>query len=204
MKPVDPTCLTTRTAGVRCDRIGVSLGAEVSDVDLTEELTTEQFAAIEGALVEHEVLIFRHQEISSEDLLRFGRMFGELTVHPFAPNEGEHPELILFRNDETSAPFGTDVWHSDETFRKEPPMATILCAKEVPVVGGDTVFASMTAAFDGLSQRMQHFVSGLAAVHDIKPFRRLFGETTEDPSTLQEYERRFPPQKHPPAPGFGT
>ncbi len=59
--------------------------------------------------------------------MAFGRRFGELTVHPFAPNEGKNaPELIKFRNDETTPPFGTDVWHSDETFRAEPPMATIL------------------------------------------------------------------------------
>ena len=84
----------------------------------------------------------------------FGRRFGELTVHPFAPNEGKNaPELIKFRNDETTPPFGTDVWHSDETFRAEPPMATILCAKETPAVGGDTMFVSMSAAYDGLSDR---------------------------------------------------
>ena len=63
----------------------------------------------------------------------FGRRFNELTVHPFAPNEGKNaPELIKFRNDQTTPPYGTDVWHSDETFRAEPPMATILVAKEVP------------------------------------------------------------------------
>ena len=71
--------------------------------------------------------------------------------------------LIKFRNDETNPPFRTDVWHSDETFRKEPPKATILVAKEVPAIGGDTMFASMSAAFDGLSDRMQHFISGLEA-----------------------------------------
>ena len=74
----------------------------------------------------------------------FGRRFGELTVHPFSPHDEKAPILIKFRNDETNAPFGTDVWHSDETFRAQPPMATILCAKEVPAVGGDTLFASMS------------------------------------------------------------
>ena len=60
-------------------------------------------------------------------------------MHPFAPNEGKNaPELIKFRNDEKTPPFGTDVWHSDETFRAEPPMATMLVAKEVPAVGGDS------------------------------------------------------------------
>ena len=121
--------------------------------------------------------------------MAFGRRFGELTVHPFAPNEGKNaPELIKFRNDETTPPFGTDVWHSDETFRAEPPMATILCAKEVPAVGGDTMFVSMTAAYDGLSDRMQQFISGLEAIHDMKPFRPLFGKSQEDRKKLQHFE----------------
>jgi taurine dioxygenase len=118
-------------------------------------------------------------------------------VHPFSPNEAEAPELIKFRNDETTPPFGTDVWHSDETFRAEPPMATVLCAKEVPEVGGDTLFASMSAAFDGLSDRMQQFVSGLEAVHDFKPFKALFGTSEEERRNLQRYELMYPPQVHP-------
>jgi taurine dioxygenase len=197
MKPVDPDRITTREAGVTITRIGVSLGAEISDVDLTRSVSLEQFAAIEAALVEHEVLVFRDQAISSQDLMRFGRLFGELTVHPFAPAEGAHPELIEFRNDEHSAPFGTDVWHSDETFRAEPPMATILCAKVVPAIGGDTVFASMTAAFEGLSDHMQRFVSGLEAIHDIKPFKVLFGSSPGERDRLHEYEKTFPPRTHP-------
>jgi taurine dioxygenase len=127
----------------------------------------------------------------------FGRRFGDLTVHPFAPSEGEAPQLIKFRNDETTPPFGTDVWHSDETFRPEPPMATVLCAKEVPAVGGDTLFASMSAAFDGLSDRMQQLICGLEAIHDLRPFRALFGDSEEDRKELQRYELIYPPRVHP-------
>ena len=121
----------SQRAGVTVARVGVNLGAEISGVDLRQPLSDAQFKAIEAALVENELIIFRDQDISSDKLMAFGRRFGELTVHPFAPNEGKNaPELIKFRNDETTPPFGTDVWHSDETFRAEPPMATILCAKE--------------------------------------------------------------------------
>jgi taurine dioxygenase len=197
MKRVDMEAVTTRQGGITIRRAGVNLGAEIEDLDLRKPLPPEAFAAIEAALVEHELLIFRDQRISADDLMRFGRCFGELTVHPFAPNEGETPELIRFRNDESTPPFGTDVWHSDETFRAEPPMATMLCAKEVPAVGGDTVFASMTAAFDGLSERLQRFVSGLEAIHDLRPFRALFGESEADRRRLQQYELRYPPRAHP-------
>jgi taurine dioxygenase len=142
-------------------------------------------------------MIFREQEITSDQLMAFGRRFGELTVHPFSPNDADAPQLIKFRNDETNVPFGTDVWHSDETFRAEPPMATVLCAKEVPAIGGDTMFVSMSAAFDGLSDCMQHFISGLEAIHDIKPFRVLFGGGEEDRRSLQRFELLYAPQAHP-------
>ena len=167
--------ITSVRGGVTVNRVGVNLGAEISGVDLRQPLQEKVFRAIEDALVEDELIIFRDQEITSNDLMDFGRRFGELTVHPFSPNEETAPQLIKFRNDETNAPFGTDVWHSDETFRADPPMATILCAKEVPAIGGDTVFVSMSAAFDGLSDRMQQLISGLEAIHDLKtvqgPFR---------------------------------
>ncbi len=183
-------CLTIR-------RVGVHLGAEVSGIDLRKPVSEEQMAAIEAALAENEVLVFRRQEISSEQLMAFGRRFGELTVHPFAPHADEAPALIKFRNDETTPPFSTDVWHSDETFRAEPPRATMLIAKEVPALGGDTVFASMTAAYDGLSDRMQQLIDGLQAVHDFKPFKALFGSSEADRRTLQDFELRYPSQLHP-------
>jgi len=190
--------LVTEQAGVTVRKVGVHLGAEVSGVDLRKPLPDDQFKAIEAALVEHELIILRNQDITSANLMDFGRRFGELTVHPFAPNEGQNaPELIKFRNDETTPPFGTDVWHSDETFRAEPPMATILCAKEVPAVGGDTMFVSMTAAYEGLSDRMQQLISGLEGIHDMKPFRPLFGTSEAERRKLQEFELRYPPQLHP-------
>ena len=197
MKPVDPKQLATCSAGVTVARVGVSLGAEISGVNLTEPLSDEAFEAIEAALVEHEVIVFRGQDISSDDLITFGRRFGELTVHPFAPREGETPELIKFTNDEVTPPFGTDVWHSDETFRAEPPRATMLCAKVVPALGGDTMYASMTAALEGLSDRMQQFISGLEAIHNIQPFKSLFGNSEKERKNLHRYELEYPPQIHP-------
>src|SRR5262249_18051456 len=119
--------IRTQRAGVTATRVGVNLGAEIGGGDLRQPLVEEAFRAIEAALVENELIIFRDQDISSENLMDFGRRFGELTVHPFSPNEATAPQLIKFRNDETKPPFGTDVWHSDETFRAEPPMATVLC-----------------------------------------------------------------------------
>ncbi len=189
--------ISVNRAGLTVTRVGVNLGAEISGVDLGQSLSDEHLQAIDDALVENELIIFRDQNITSDDLMKFGRRFGELTVHPFAPSDGTAPELIKFQNDENHAPFGTDVWHSDETFRPEPPMATILCAKEVPRIGGDTMYASMSAAFNGLSDRTQRFISGLEAIHDIKPFRPLFSDSEEDRERLQHFERLYPPRVHP-------
>jgi taurine dioxygenase len=191
----DPT--TVDHAGLTITRLSPSVGAEIAGIDLRRGLGRKQVEAIEQALAQHELLIFRDQQITADDLIAFGRRFGELTVHPFAPSDGSAPVLITFRNDEKTPPFGTDVWHSDETFRPCPPMATVLCAKEVPALGGDTVFASMSAAYAGLSDRLQQLISGLEAIHDIKPFRVLFGSSEADRRKLQEIELRYPPQLHP-------
>jgi taurine dioxygenase len=189
--------IVAQQAGLTVTRVGASLGAEITGVDLRKPISAEVHNAIETALVENELIIFRDQDISSENLIDFGRQFGELTVHPFAPRDENVSVLIKFRNDETNPPFRTDVWHSDETFRKEPPKATILVVKEVPTIGGDTMFASMSAAFDGLSDRMQHFISGLEAIHDFKPFRELFDDSEEDRKNVMRWELLYPPAVHP-------
>jgi taurine dioxygenase len=199
-KPIDSfqgRPIVAQRAGLTVTRVGAYLGAEITGVDLRQPIADTVRDAIEDTLVENELLIFRNQDISSEHLIEFGRRFGELTVHPFAPRDENVSVLIKFRNDATNPPFRTDVWHSDETFRKEPPKATMLVAKEVPAIGGDTMFASMAAAFDGLSERMQHFICGLEAIHDFKPFRELFGESEEDRKNVLRWELLYPAVTHP-------
>jgi taurine dioxygenase len=182
---------------IKVRKVGAACGAEIEGVDLSNDLDNSTFAAIQDALVEHQVIVFRDQDISTEDQKTFGRRFGELTVHPFAPSDREAPDLIVFDNDADNPPWGTDVWHSDETFRTEPPLGTILRALIVPDYGGDTLFASMAAAYEGLSNHMQQFVSGLEAIHDFKPFRQLFDDDAESLTRLRAFEDRYPPAVHP-------
>src|SRR5262249_21734739 len=171
--------IATTGAALKLRKLGVFLGAEVTGIDLTRPLEPAVVAALGDALATHEVLVFPRQTISSEDLKRFGRSFGELTVHPSPTKAADSRELIVYNNKEANPPAATDIWHTDETFRECPPMGTMLCAKIVPEIGGDTVFHSMTAAYESLSDRMQQFISGLEAVHDFKPFKALFSETEE-------------------------
>lgn len=190
IKPTAPASLSVR-------RIAPYLGAEVTGVDLTRPLDDATVAAITAAHAEHEVLVFPDQKISSEDLKRFGRYFGDLSVHPFSTNDVDAPELIVYDNKEGNPPRATDLWHSDEMFRDCPPMGTALCAKIVPELGGDTCFCSMTAAYDMLSDKMQNFISGLEAVNDFKIFKTLFSESEEDQRRLHEYELQYPKATHP-------
>src|SRR5262249_27934415 len=140
-KPVDSRQgrpITVECSGVTVTSLGVNLGAEIRGVDLRQPLSDEAFNVIQNALVEHELIIFRNQEITSDNLIDFCRRFGELTVHPFAPPDEKASVHIKLRNNKNNPPSAREVWHSDETFRSEPPMATILCAKLVPAIGGDT------------------------------------------------------------------
>lgn len=178
-------------------RVGVFLGAEVTGIDLTQPLSAAAAAALRQAHAEHGVLVFPDQKLSSEDLKRFGRSFGTLSVHPFSTASADDPELIVYDNKEGNPPASTDVWHSDETFREAPPMGTALCSKMVPAVGGDTAFANMNAVYEGLSDRWQRFLSGLEAVHDFQPFKTLFATDRAGVERIRRYEDRFPPVTHP-------
>jgi len=184
-------------SSLRIQRVGVFLGAEVTGLDLAQPLDQPVVDALKQAHAEHGVLVFPDQVISAEDLRRFGRYFGELSVHPFSTNAADAPELIVYDNKEGNPPAPTDIWHTDETFREAPPMGTALCSKIVPEVGGNTAFASMTAVYEGLSDRWQRFLSGLEAVHDFKPFRSLFPDDRAGIEKLRGFEDRYPAVTHP-------
>jgi taurine dioxygenase len=182
---------------IAVEQINSYLGAEVSGLSLADGIGKAEAASIEQALAVHEVLVFRDQLMSAAQFMAFGRCFGKLSVHPFSPNDKANPELILFKNDAETPPWKTDCWHSDETFRKVPPMGTILQALDVPRFGGDTMFVSMTAAYEGLSDRMQRLISGLEAYHDFLPFKETFGETAEGRARMAEFHQKYPPALHP-------
>jgi taurine dioxygenase len=185
------------TQDIKVEQINTYLGAQVTGLNLSSGLNNAQKIELENKLAEFEVLIFRDQPMTGDQLLSLGKKFGKLSAHPFSPNDEKEPSLILFKNDENNPPWKTDVWHSDETFREVPPFATMLHALDVPKFGGDTIFTSMTAAYEGLSDKMQHFLSGLEAYHDFIVFKNVFGETPEGRNKLQEYERDYPPSLHP-------
>ena len=178
---------------------GATIGAELRGVDFSQPIERETVAEILDALMKYKVVYFRDADITPEQLVAFGRLFGELTVHPFVPHLEHLPEVIVLDNHKDNPVVSTDVWHSDETFRLEPPMGSILHCVRMPDAGGDTLWSDMCAAFEGLSDKMQHFVSGLEAIHDFKHFRRKFDRlpTRERHQKLAEMEETYPNPVHP-------
>ena len=142
-----------------------TVGAYVSGVDLAD-VDDETVAEIRRALNENCVLFFRDQGMSVDEHISFGRRFGELDIHPAAPDSGAHREILVIHADETSARANGEEWHSDVSCLPAPPMGSILHMHVVPPAGGDTLFSSMNAAYEALSDRMKAYLDGMTAVHD--------------------------------------
>lgn len=173
-----------------------TIGAVVSGIDLREAVPDAVVSELRDALLRWKVLFFRDQDITAEQHLAFGRKFGELEVHPFSPQHAEHPEILCITHDEDS-PGYENVWHSDVTWRLAPSLGSILKVSEVPPVGGDTLFADMGAAYDGLPEAVKEKVDGAVARHDFDGFRRGMKARGASEEELAEFDRRFPNPMHP-------
>ncbi len=169
-----------------------NIGAYVSGIDIAAGVDDSTFADLDKAFLDHKVLFFRDQDITSEQHVAFCRRFGELEVHPFVPAKPGYDEVMVLKHDEARR--GTEnFWHSDVTWRLEPSLGSMLRAVEVPDVGGDTLFADMEAAYDNLGATMKTMLDGLVAVHD---FVKVFagGKSADEVAALRE---KYPPAEHP-------
>ena len=148
--------------------VSPALGAEVSGIDLSRPLRDEEFGAVHRALLEHGVIFLRDQELGPPDLVRFGSRFGPLNVHPMMKPLAGHPEVLeIVKNPEDRNNFGGS-WHTDLSYLERPALASLLYAKKIPPVGGDTLFANMYLAFEALSDGLKRLLAGLRAVHDTR------------------------------------
>lgn len=146
-------------------RVAGALGAEISGVDLSKELDGPTFDSIHRAFVDHEVIFFRDQSLTPEQHKAFGRRFGSLNIHPYVKGMDGHPEIMEIIKEPTDKLNFGGGWHSDMSFLETPSIGSILYAVEVPDYGGDTLFASMTKAYDTLSPGLKQTLEGLRAVH---------------------------------------
>ena len=178
--------------------ISSALGAEIDGVDLTRPLSLEQRDAIEQALLQHQVIFFKNQVITPQQQARFAANFGDLHIHPIYPNVPEQPEVLVLDTAVTDVRDNA-VWHTDVTFLPTPALGAVLSAKQLPAFGGDTLWASGIAAFEGLSKPLQVLLDGLTATHDFTksfPLER-FGSPPEDLARWEQTRKNNPPLSHP-------
>ena len=141
-----------------------AIGAVIAGVDLAavDDATVD---AVRAIWLEHLVVFFRDQELDADAFLAFARRIGEPVRYPFVKGFDSHPEIIeVAKLPHETVNFG-GIWHSDTVYLEQPPMATMLLARELPPYGGDTMFASMYAAYDALSPALRDVLDGLHAVN---------------------------------------
>jgi taurine dioxygenase len=173
-----------------------AIGAEVDGVDLSEPLDGATLAELRGALLEWKVLFFRDQDITTEQHLDFARHFGALEVHPFAPHKPGYPEVLAITHDRDNKG-KENTWHSDVTWRIEPSLGSVLRALEVPAIGGDTLFADMVAAYEGLTDEVKAKIDGKVAVHDFAHFRKAMRKRGLSEEQIEAFNRQYPKVEHP-------
>ncbi|HEX6691032.1 MAG TPA: TauD/TfdA family dioxygenase [Burkholderiales bacterium] len=143
-------------------RIAGALGAELLDVDLSANPPVRE---IRQAFLEHQVVFFREQKLDPAQFMAFARAMGRPVEYPFVKGIEGFPEVIEVRKLEHEKHNFGGIWHSDTAYLDEPPMGSMLLAREIPPYGGDTEFASQYLAYEALSAGMKQLLSGLKAVN---------------------------------------
>ena len=146
-------------------RIAGALGAEISGVQLNYELGAGTVAEIRKAFLEHQVVFFRDQELDPAQFMAFARRMGEPVEYPFVKGIDGFPEVIEVKKLEHERTNFGGIWHSDTSYLQDPPMGSMLLARELPPYGGDTLFANQYLAYEALSEGMRRMLEGLTAVN---------------------------------------
>lgn len=178
-------------SNIEVEPLTPTVGAEIRGVRMSGDLADEVVAEVRQALLDWKVIFFRDQDVSVDDHVAFGARFGELEIHPFTPNLDTHPEVVVIHHGPKSRR-GQNNWHSDVTWRLEPSLGSILRARIVPPVGGDTLFADMIAAYEGLSDEIKEKIDGRVATHS---FRHNFGRRMDD-ETRDRFSEQYPDAHH--------
>ena len=145
-------------------RIAGALGAELSGIDLAAGLSSAQAAEVKEALLAHQVIFLRGQDLTPQQFLHFAQAMGEPVEYPFVKGIEGFPHIIEVKKLEHETSNFGGIWHSDTTYLDQPPMGSMLLAREVPPYGGDTLFASQYAAYDALSDTMKKLLAGLKGI----------------------------------------
>ncbi len=178
-------------------RIAGALGAEISGVDLSQPLTSAATAEIRRAFLEHLVIFFRDQALEPAAYMAFARAMGRPVEYPFVKGIEGWPQIIEVKKLEHETVNFGGVWHSDTVYLDEPPMGSMLLAREIPPYGGDTLFANQCLAYEALSDGLKRTLDGMTAINssaraDISKTRedRLKSDGRED--APKEYTAEHP------------
>jgi len=172
------------------------LGATIDDIDLRQPMDEELRDFIFKALAEYEVIFFRNQDITPDQHRAFAMNFGHLQSHPVYPTIDGFPEITILENDEKN-PSKIEKWHTDMTFKKIPPLGSILLGKIIPEKGGDTLFASLSAAYNDLPEDLKRSLLKMTAIHS---FEYGFKESLAEPYGREKLAKALldnPPVEHP-------
>ena len=181
------------------NKLTPNIGAEIVGKNIFDNLTTTVCDKIYETLIEHKVIFFRNQEITNDQHIKFAKSFGEIEPpHPVYPHVDQFPEIVLLENDKNRPP-DTDVWHTDVTFKPNPPFASILYSKIIPSSGGDTLWSCLSSIYDALPNDIKKYLETLNAVHDMGDFRNTY--TNNEPigaaHKLNKGHKKFGSSIHP-------
>ena len=177
-------------------RLSPTIGAELLDIDLRKKLSQDVLDDIYQALLIYKVVFFRDQTISTKEHIEFAKNFGSLEIHPFGPQKEKYPEVLKITHDKDNKG-KENVWHSDVTWRLEPSLGSVLRMIECPNFGGDTLFADMNAAYEGLSDEMKDKLDGAVAIHDFTHFRKGLIKAGKSKDEIEAINEKFPNPEHP-------
>lgn len=165
---------------IETHKLAGSLGAEVSGVNLAEDLPDDVLAEVRAALLENLVIVFRDQDLSPDRQLAFARRWGDIHLHPFMVGMEDHPEVLrIVKTPQDKKNFGGS-WHTDQMFSPAPALGTMLYAVEVPSVGGDTMFTNQYLAYDALSDGMKAMIADLKTVCVGDNFKKNAGKSRKE------------------------
>ena len=196
MNEYSPESFEKKDLPFHVKRLSPSIGGEIHGVDLSKPLGSELKELIYEALLVYKVIFFRDQNISTEEHINFSKNFGELEIHPFAPKKEDFPEVLVITHNENSKG-RENTWHSDVTWRKEPSLGSVLRMIQKPAHGGDTLFADMYAAYDGLPDHVKEKLDGAIAVHDFANFRNRLIKEGKSAEEIQAFNEEYPMPEHP-------
>ena len=173
---------------IEINPLSPALGAEIAGVDIAAGIGDAQFAELRQAFIDYGVIFLRGQKLTPDQHIAFARRWGEINVNRFFKAVESHPQIAEVRKEPGQKTNIGSSWHTDHSYDQVPAMGSILYAREVPAVGGDTLFASMYAAYAELSDGMKAVLSTLTAVHSS---RHAFGESAYIGADLEDLGGRL-------------